>query len=322
MRYAKLLSLKVLSLGLVALTLLGCNKSPQSSQVINPVEAANTPQEENSAPQKVATNNTKNTLTASTVSQSQNSPSVTAKNNKQTKTGNQIGPAFDCDNDGQADDARMDYDGDGIPDDCVVNDAKKTEATTQTQNSSFQYGTLEELNAKLKKRNGRVIGSASCDGDGLENDVRVDFNGDGMPDECVTANLRMDVRIDETSYQTVVNSLEAFTKGCEESKKTQGNLTYTICKVDGQPVSASEYLTEFGDGLAFWLVDRQVIAARRLHSGELYVFDKSGKLSSMFADNLKTYKTEKVTNIRDEDRKEAEKFLYNGHKDIFKVFNL
>ncbi|MEO1209599.1 MAG: hypothetical protein AAFX78_08665 [Cyanobacteria bacterium J06638_20] len=32
----------------------------------------------------------------------------------------QIGPAIDCDLDGDADDARMDYDGDGIPEECVI----------------------------------------------------------------------------------------------------------------------------------------------------------------------------------------------------------
>jgi hypothetical protein len=36
------------------------------------------------------------------------------------RRGVQIGPAIDCDNDGKADDARMDYNGDGVPDDCVI----------------------------------------------------------------------------------------------------------------------------------------------------------------------------------------------------------
>ncbi len=36
------------------------------------------------------------------------------------KQGTPIGPAMDCDRDGKSDDSRIDYDGDGIPDDCLI----------------------------------------------------------------------------------------------------------------------------------------------------------------------------------------------------------
>ncbi|MEM9928003.1 MAG: hypothetical protein AAF915_30505 [Cyanobacteria bacterium P01_D01_bin.50] len=249
MKYANLLSLS-----LVVFTLFGCNKAPLASQTNNTVEASNTSQKENDSPQIVATN-----VKASNTSQKENDSdkSETITQGKESKTGKLIGPAFDCDNDGQADDSRIDYDGDGIPDDCLVNNEDEIEPM-----------------------------------------------------------------IDESSYETVMNSLNLLSGDCKETEKIQGNIKYTICKLGGKPVKASESHAELGDGIGFWFLEGRVIAAQRFHNGELFVFDYDGKLSSMFAENQKTGKIEKLASIPDEDRKSAEKYLYNGYQNIFKVFNL
>ncbi len=187
---------------------------------------------------------------------------------------------------------------------------------------SSKYGTLEELNAKIKKRNGRIIGSATCDGDGLENDVRVDYNGDGMPDECVTANLKIEHPIiNENSFQTVTSSLQSLAKGCEESKKTQGNFVKTICRKDGEIVKASESHAEFGDGIGYWFSKNRVVAVQRFHNGETFIYYRNGELSSKFADNSKTGKTEKITNFNNEQIQEADT-LISGYQDILQAFGI
>ena len=242
MKYAKLLSL-----GLIGLALLGCNQTAVVSQD-DTVEAA-TPQEENTAPQTVA-----GKIETPTASQTQNSPDKNIVQTKQTKSGKQIGTGFDCDRDGQADDARMDYDGDGIPDDCLVSDAK-----------------TEPL-------------------------------------------------IDKTSFLTVSKSLESITKGCTKTEKTEGVRYYSICKKDGKVVEAKEFHSEAGAGLSFWFSEGKVVAVQRPHSEETFIFDNNGKLSLMFVRNLKTNSTQKVRNISNQIRSDAEN-LYNTYDRIFEAFN-
>ena len=41
-------------------------------------------------------------------------------NDTQAPSPQQIGPPMDCDLDGEDDDIRMDYDGDGLPDECEI----------------------------------------------------------------------------------------------------------------------------------------------------------------------------------------------------------
>ncbi|MCL1470059.1 hypothetical protein [Argonema antarcticum] len=62
-----------------------------------------------------------NRAIAASVKQSQSVSDTPASAAQPAKPGKQIGPAIDCDNDEQQDDIRMDYDGDDIPDECVIN---------------------------------------------------------------------------------------------------------------------------------------------------------------------------------------------------------
>ena len=276
---------KTLSLSLLLFTLLGCNQAPQESQTNNNIEISNTIQQEKSSPQKVAQNNpkNKNNIEVATISQTQDSSPTKVE--------------------------------------------KKVKASTlyQTENSPSKSETIAQTEQPNLGK-GRIIGSANCDDDGLEDDVRVDYDGDGRADKCVVANLptedEIEPLVNETSYKTVMNSLQLLTGDCKETQKKQGNIKYTICKNPNKIVKASESHAEFGDGIGFWFFEGKLIAAQRFHNGELFVFDYDGKLTSMFAENPKTGKIEKLASIRNQDRKDAEENLYNGYQNIFKVFNL
>ncbi|MGF1676688.1 MAG: hypothetical protein ACFCUV_23875 [Rivularia sp. (in: cyanobacteria)] len=243
---------KLFSLGLVVVTLLGCNQSPIASQTSNQIETATASQQQNSIAEKSI-----NQIETQTASQQQKTSKIaTTKNNKQTKSGKQIGQLIDCDNDGQQDDARMDY------------------------------------------------------------------NDDGIPDECILGNEDSQTQIDHSSYEAAINSLEQLTKNCQESTKTQQYTNYTVCQINGKPVKASESNAEIGDGLGFWFDNGKVIAFQRFHTGELFIFDHDGNLKSTFADNPNTGKIEKLAKIPDQERKFLDEIQQNGYQDIFKVFNL
>ena len=53
-------------------------------------------------------------------------------------------------------------------------------------------------------------------------------------------------------YAHRVYQLEQSTQGCRETRKVERNMTYTVCRLNGRPVNASEFLTEFGDGIGYW----------------------------------------------------------------------
>ncbi|MEO0968419.1 MAG: hypothetical protein AAFX80_08785 [Cyanobacteria bacterium J06639_18] len=191
---------------------------------------------------------TNNVLETSTVSQKQNSLSndanttqtkqskpVTSKSG-QSKTGTIIGPAFDCDNDGQADDSRVDYDGDGIPDECVIGDEKPL----------------------------------------------------------------IQAQIDLSSHQNVVAYLDKLTKNCQEAEKIQKHTKYNVCTVNGKPVKASESNVELGDGLAYWFENGKVRGIKVLHTQDFFIFDEKDNLAGVFFYDSNNNKMKTVAAITDE----------------------
>lgn len=409
MKYAKLLSLS-----LIALTLLGCNKTPENNQVINPVEAANTSQEENSAPQQAANDGdsspqrviskvnpspqqvAKNKPSSNSFSQTgiidetsydtvlkslnsitkgcqetKKSPEGTTTNYYICKLGGKIvkagaySPVAGAGNEYWFVDNRVIavqqfhttelflYDNNGklkskfnYPKKATnISDGDRQEAkrlyngydyifevfknNSSVKTSSSKYGTLEELNAKIKKRNGRIIGSATCDGDGKENDVRVDYNGDGMPDECVTANLKIHPSIQEETLETVSSTLNYFAKGCQTTSKTQGNYDYYICKKDGEIVKAIKSQKESVSSVYYWFENGKPLAIQRIDdsnqssiSNIFFVYYPNGELSSIFeiyggeGDNSK-----RILNFNNGQIQEA-KNLINGYQEIYQVFGI
>ncbi|HEY9852759.1 MAG TPA: hypothetical protein V6D28_25020 [Leptolyngbyaceae cyanobacterium] len=128
---------------------------------------------------------------------------------------------------------------------------------------------------------------------------------------------RIEPATDEAFYNTQVRLLGQITEGCEETKKNQGNMTYQICTINGQPVQASESLTEEGDGLGFWFENNKVRAIRFFHNGDLVIFDDNGRLQVRFYDG-----NEMQTDFTATERKELEETAKNGYRDIFNLFKI
>ncbi|MFB2924298.1 MULTISPECIES: hypothetical protein [Aerosakkonema] len=128
---------------------------------------------------------------------------------------------------------------------------------------------------------------------------------------------RIEPATDEAFYNAQVQQLEEMTEGCQEKKKTQGNITYQICTINGKPVQASEALTEAGDGLGFWFQNNKVRAIRFFHNGDLAIFDENGRLQVRFYDG-----NEMQTDFTETERKELEATAKNGYRDIFAVFKI
>lgn len=108
-----------------------------------------------------------------------------------------------------------------------------------------------------------------------------------ISDFVCSADNRIEPATDEAFYNAQVQQLEEMTEGCQEKKKTQGNMTYQICTINGKPVQASEVLTEAGDGLGFWFQNNKVRAIRFFHNDDLAIFDENGRLQVLFSDGNK-----------------------------------
>ncbi|AFY56541.1 MORN repeat protein [Rivularia sp. PCC 7116] len=377
---------KVLSVGLVAFALFGCNQTSAVSNDDNVIEST---EPTISQDQDQDSDSASETTTTKANKPSNSIKIAAAKNNKKNKTGKQIGPRFDCNGDGISNGARIDYDGDGIPDDCIESDEKTKSVIDETS-----YDTaLKSLNSITKgcqeskktpqatdyyicKLDGKIVKASEYNseaGAGLDfwfidnrviavqrphsqelflydkngklkskfnypkkvrnisNQDRKDgeylYNRDGYERIVSAFNHKSSAKtttskngiIDETSFQTISKSLDSITKGCQKTEKTQNGNNYEICKQGNSIVNASEYNAEVGAGLAYWFSPNgKVVAARYLASGDLYVFNSNGKVTS----KIDVYESKKINNISAEDRKQAEQNLYVNYKDIFKVFNL
>lgn len=117
-------------------------------------------------------------------------------------------------------------------------------------------------------------------------------------------------------YDKMVYKLDQSTQGCQETRKRESNMTYTICQLTGKGiVRASEVLTEHGDGLGYWFENGQVIAIRAFHDNSLLVFNQ-GKLSAIYEFDLKG-KIQGKTLFSAPERARIEELAQNGYKSIF-----
>lgn len=196
------------------------------------------------------------------------------------------------------------------------------EASTISQQHSSFSTNLSKIQAKEFKP-GKMIGPAfDCDNDGQRDDARVDYDGDGIPDECVIGDEKPQAQIDDSSYENAIDSLEKLTKDCEETQRTKGNIKYTVCIINGQPVKASESISEIGDGLGFWFDNGKVRAIQRFHSQELFIFDNQDNIKSVFHYNRKTGKMEKLATITNAKSQFTPETLQETYKNILRIFNL
>jgi len=303
---------KMLPLGLVIFTLLGCNKPPSANQVINPIETETeiTTQEENSTPQ-IASNN-----------QAPKAPQ--ARNTSPQKIAQRVEKTTPIKN---------------IPTQKVeVNKRVETTLRQSTapqrvaqKQSSSKYATveeLEELGKEIKKRNGRIIGSATCDGDGKENDYRVDFDGDGMPDECVSANYKTHPLIQEASVDSVNSTLNYLEKGSQVTSRKEGNFTYYLWRKNGKITKAIKSdNTNLANSVNYWFMEGKPIAVFQTDNSSgsqvrntYFIYYPNGELSSIFElFGPEMLNSRRILEFNNQQLQEA-RSLKDGYKEIFNVF--
>lgn len=126
---------------------------------------------------------------------------------------------------------------------------------------------------------------------------------------------------DEASAQCLyahrVYQLQQSTRGCRETRKVERNTTYTVCRLNGRAVNASEFLTEVGDGIGYWFENGRVVAIQRFHDGSLMVFNQ-GNLTEIYLDGG----SEMQTQFTATERQELETMARNGFRDIFRKLNV
>jgi hypothetical protein len=118
-------------------------------------------------------------------------------------------------------------------------------------------------------------------------------------------------------HQQEVYRLGLLTSKCKETKKVVGNMTYSICRLKGKVVSASESLTNEGDGLGYWFENGKVVAVRYFHDGNLVTF-KNGKAVALHENEG----SEVRTKLTIAERKNFESTAATGARSILKKFGL
>jgi hypothetical protein len=118
---------------------------------------------------------------------------------------------------------------------------------------------------------------------------------------------------EQESYQ-----LASMVYGCQEKKKIVGNFTYSICLVRGKVVTASESLTEAGDGMGYYFKNGKVAAIRFFHDGSLAVFERS-KLKTLYEDSTSGGVTA-TTKFSKAQRQNLETSAASGYRSILKKF--
>ncbi|MFB2982431.1 hypothetical protein [Microseira sp. BLCC-F43] len=121
----------------------------------------------------------------------------------------------------------------------------------------------------------------------------------------------------ECFYAHRVYQLEQSTQGCRETRRVEGNMTYTVCRLNGRPVKASESLTELGDGMGYWFENGKVVAIQRFHDGSTIFFNQ-GKLTEVYFDGGSQIQSE----FSARERQELETLARNGFRNIFRKLNV
>ncbi len=186
---------------------------------------------------------------------------------------------------------------------------------------------------KAEKIASTMIGPAiDCDGDGKQNDARIDDDSDGIPDRCLLGShsvnskpQEMQVKRNRTepiSAEVIRSEWKAMQKQLEDcmiARRTDKSMTYSLCtRTDGQIVQVTEALTEVGDGLGYWLRGDQIRAVQFFHSGEVWFF-QNGRLQAILVDATPS---QVKTSFGKEELNHAELLVPNGHRKILQRFGL
>jgi hypothetical protein len=160
---------------------------------------------------------------------------------------------------------------------------------------------------------GRQIGQAmDCDRDGQQDDIRMDDDGDGIPDRCLLNQIKP--ILNRANYTQELKQLQA--QPCEKIQKTIKNVSYMMCSAKGGKtiVSASEALMEVGDGVGFWLKGDRVRAIVFFGSGEVVFFNR-GVLEAQMSD-----KGQVTTVFTADQRQQFERLEKDGVQRILQKF--
>jgi hypothetical protein len=158
----------------------------------------------------------------------------------------------------------------------------------------------------------RQIGPAiDCDRDGQQDDIRMDDNGDGIPDRCLLNQIKP--AMNREYYDRELKQLQA--QPCQKATKTVKNISYIMCSTNGGKtiVSASEALVEVGDGVGFWLKGDRVRAIVFFGSGEVVFFNR-GVLEAQMSDK------EVTTVFTADERQQFERLEKDGVRRILQIF--
>lgn len=110
--------------------------------------------------------------------------------------------------------------------------------------------------------------------------------------------------------------LDKMVVGCAAQTKEVKGITYRVCRIKGKVVSASESITEVGDGVGYWFEKGKVVAVRYFHDGTLVAFTSS-KVKTVYDDGNSRIEKPNATA-----RQQFEATAAGGYKSIFKVFGI
>ncbi|TAG93511.1 MAG: hypothetical protein EAZ19_15835 [Oscillatoriales cyanobacterium] len=173
--------------------------------------------------------------------------------------------------------------------------------------SAISGGALAQ-SAKPSRQIGPAI---DCDRDGQQDDIRMDDDGDGIPDRCLLNQIKP--VMNRENYDLELKQLQA--QPCQKATKTVKNISYIMCSTNGGKtiVSASEALVEVGDGVGFWLKGDRVRAIVFFGTGEVVFFNR-GVLEAQMSDK------EVTTVFTADERQQFERLEKNGVQRILQVF--
>ncbi|MGL5065888.1 MAG: hypothetical protein ACRC62_38460 [Microcoleus sp.] len=167
--------------------------------------------------------------------------------------------------------------------------------------------------AQSAKPSTQIGPAIDCDRDGQQDDLRMDDDGDEIPDRCLLNQI--EPLMNWENYDRELKELQA--QPCEKATKIVKNVSYMMCSVNGGSkiiISASEALMEVGDGVGYWLKGNRVRAIVFFGSGEVVFFNR-GVLEAQMSD-----KREVTTVFTADERQRFERLERNGVKKILQVF--
>ena len=176
--------------------------------------------------------------------------------------------------------------------------------------SSAISGDALAQSAKPSRQIGQAI---DCDRDGQQDDIRMDDDGDGIPDRCLLNQFKP--VMNRANYDRELKELQA--QPCQKATKIVKNVSYIICSTNGGKtiVSGSEALMEVGDGVGYWLKGDRVRAIVFFGTGQVVFFNR-GVLEAQILDD----KREVTTVFTADERRHFDRLEKDGVRGILKIF--